>query len=71
MKHRLFFPADVADLAAAAPGLPEGEVGWTAESARRAFQALQSSRVAVVDIEVYDRVVWGFGGGLDVSSVPE
>lgn len=55
-----FLPADVADLSAAAPGLPEGTVGWTAESARRAFQASRSSRVAVLDIEVYDRVVWGF-----------
>ena len=60
MKHQRFSPANVADLAAAATGLPEGTFGWTAESARRAFQALQSSRVAVIDIEVYDRVVWGF-----------
>jgi hypothetical protein len=59
MKNQ-FLPADAADLSVAAPGLPEGTVGWTAESARRAFQALRSSRVAVVDIGVYDRVVWGF-----------
>jgi hypothetical protein len=60
MRHHRFLPADVAAFAAAAPGLPEGTVGWTGESARRAFHALQSSRVAIVDIEVYDRLVWGF-----------
>jgi hypothetical protein len=60
MRYRRFLPADVAALAAAAPGLPEGTSGWTGESARHAFRTLQSSRVAVVDIEVYDRVVWGF-----------
>jgi hypothetical protein len=61
MTHGQFLAADIADLAAAALGLPEGTVGWTADSPRRAFQALRSSRVAAVDIEVYDdRVVWGF-----------
>ena len=60
MRHGEILPTDIVDLAAAAPGLPEGMLGWTAESARRALQALRFSRVAVADIEVYDRVVWGF-----------
>ena len=53
-------PREIADFAVAAPGLPEGTLGWTAESARQAFHALRPGKIAVIGIEVYDRVVWGF-----------
>jgi hypothetical protein len=55
-----FLTPEIVDLAVAAPGLPEGIVGWTLESLRRAIDALRSSKIAIVDLEVYDRVVWGF-----------
>jgi hypothetical protein len=55
--------ADVLELAVAAPGLPEGMRAWTAESARRALESLRSTKVAVLAIDVYDRVVWGFAPG--------
>jgi len=59
MKDRLF-PPDVASLAVAAPGLPPATNGWTRESAFRALDALRGSKVAVVNIDVYDKVLWGF-----------
>jgi hypothetical protein len=55
-----FLPANVASLAVAAPGLPEGSMGWTAESVRRAIDVLHGGKIALVGIDVYDRVVWGF-----------
>jgi hypothetical protein len=52
--------ADVLEPAVAAPGLPDGVRAWTAESARRALDSLQSTKIAALAIDVYDRVVWGF-----------
>lgn len=60
MSEDRIFETHILGLAAAAPGLPEGVSGWTAESARRALDSLRSSKVAVVAIDVYDRVAWGF-----------
>ena len=54
---------DILQLAVAAPGLPDGVVGWTAESARQALRSLRGTKVAVLAIDVYDRVVWGFAPG--------
>ena len=53
-------PYPVASLAVAAPGLPDGVDGWTRTSLDRVFEALRSSVVAIVGIDVYDRVPWGF-----------
>ena len=53
------FSRGVAQLAVAAPGLPEGVVGWTAESAKRAFRSLVG-KIAVTSVVVFDRVQWGF-----------
>ncbi len=58
-EERIFGP-EILELAVAAPGLPEGVRGWTAESARRALESLRSTKVAILAVDVYDRVVWGF-----------
>jgi len=58
-EERIFVP-EILELALAAPGLPEGVRGWTAESARRALESLRSTKVAVLAVDVYDRVMWGF-----------
>jgi len=60
MNEGHIFGAEILELAVAAPGLPEGVRGWTTESARLALDSLRSTKVAVVAIDVYDRVVWGF-----------
>ena len=65
MTNATLLPREIIDLAVAAPGLPEGTLGWTAESARQAFYALRVGKVAVTEIEVYDRVVWGFARAED------
>lgn len=53
------FPPQIANLAVAAPGLPEDAVGWTARSAITAIQSLPN-KVTIAAIEVFDRVQWGF-----------
>jgi len=53
------FSGPVADLAVAAAGLPEGTVGWTSESAKRALRSLVG-KIAVSGVTVFDRVQWGF-----------
>src|SRR5919109_395062 len=60
MKEAVIFPRSILELSVAAPGLPDGVRGWTAESARRAVESLRGSKVAVTEVYVYDRVVWGF-----------
>jgi hypothetical protein len=60
MKIAQLLDRDIRELGVAAPGLPEGTVAWTAESARRLLDSLRTSKIAIADIEVYDRVVWGF-----------
>src|SRR5687768_10266805 len=65
MTNRPFLPREIVDLAVAVPGLPEGTLAWTAESARQAFHALRGGTVAVIEIEVYDRVAWGFAQAED------
>ena len=42
-----------------APGLPEGEPGWPADSLRVALQRLPS-KTAVVAIQVFDPAPWGY-----------
>ena len=44
-------------------GCPRVFEGGRAESAQRALESLRSSKVAVLAIYVYDRVVWGFAPG--------
>lgn len=58
---------DVAALAVAAPGLPEGTVGWTAASAKRASKSLVG-KIAVASVEVFDQVQWGFAPSGDAFS---
>ncbi len=53
-------PFDVASLAVAAPGLPNGVDAWTRASLQRVFKALRGSVIAIVAVEVYDQVQWGF-----------
>ena len=53
------FSKEIAQLGVAAPGLPEGAVGWTAQSAIRVFQSLPG-KLAVGSVSVFDRVQWGF-----------
>lgn len=53
------FSKEVADLAVEVPGLGDGTVGWTAESAKRAIRSLEG-KVAIARIDVFDRVQWGF-----------
>jgi hypothetical protein len=65
MTNENLLSREIMDFAVAAHGLPEGTLGWTAESARQAFYALRGSKVAVIKIEVYDRVVWGFARSED------
>jgi hypothetical protein len=63
MNEDRLFVREILELAVVAPGLPAGVRGWTAESARRALESLRSSKVAVLAIDVYDRVVWGYALG--------
>ena len=64
MSEDQIFVREILELAVAAPGLPEGVRGWTGgKSAQRALESLRSSKVAVLAIYVYDRVVWGFAPG--------
>jgi len=60
MRDSSLFPFEIASLAVAATGLPPGTYGWTRDSAFRALDALRATKVAVVSIEVYDKVQWGF-----------
>ena len=60
MNEDRIFGAEIIELAVVAPGLHEGWRGWTAESACRALESLRSTKVGVVAIDVFDRVVWGF-----------
>jgi hypothetical protein len=53
------FSRTVTDLAVAAPGLPEGTLGWTRESAKRAIRSLVG-KIVVSGVSVFDRVQWGF-----------
>ena len=59
------FSEEIAQLGVAAPGLPDGAVGWTAQSALKVFQSLPG-KVAVGSVYVFDRVQWGFGPSDDV-----
>ena len=43
----------------AAPGLPEGTLGWTRDSAKRALRSLVG-KIVVSGVTVFDRVQWGF-----------
>jgi hypothetical protein len=52
-------PAEIAQLGVAAPGLPEGAVGWTAQSALKLFRSLPG-KLAIGGVSVFDRVQWGF-----------
>ncbi|MBY0495664.1 MAG: hypothetical protein K2Y23_15760 [Cyanobacteria bacterium] len=49
----------IAQLAVAAPGLPDGVVGWTAQSSFELFQSLPG-KVAIGQVQAFDRVQWGF-----------
>ena len=60
MNGASFLPRKIVDLAVAAPAMPEGKLGWTPAAVDRACDALGSSKIAIVGIEVYDRVQWGF-----------
>jgi len=60
MNLNSIFPPDIATLAVAAEGLPDGVSGWTRESLRLALDALRGTKIAVLEIGVYDRVILGF-----------
>lgn len=53
-------PPDISALAVSAPGLPEDVLGWTPASALRLLSELHATKVAVTDIEVYERLPWSF-----------
>jgi hypothetical protein len=57
-------PPEIAQLGVAAPGLPDGVVGWTVQSAAKLFQSLPG-KVAVGSVQVFDRVQWGFAPAED------